>query len=203
MNKPTVYVIYHSTYGHLKTLADTIVEGLKATDLVNIEVRQFEETLPQEVLEKMHALPQDKTVPFVTLEDMEKADAFLFGIPTRFGTMGSQVKTFLDSTGGLWAKKALVGKMAGVFVGTGSQSGGQESTTLSFIPMLAHHGMIFVPMGFTHENLFCVDEIVGGSPYGAGSIAPKSSVRPVSDKEKEIAFHQGESFSIIVSKYHK
>ncbi|OLY79833.1 Minor allergen Alt a 7 [Smittium mucronatum] len=202
MSKPTVFVVYYSMYGHLRTVADNIVEGLKSTDLVNVELRQFEETLPQEVLDKMHAPPKDASVPIFSLEDLENGDAFLFGIPTRFGTMAAQVKTFFDSTGSLWAKKALVGKMAGVFAGTGSQSGGQESTTLTFLPTLVHHGIIFVPMGFTHNNLFNVDEIVGGSAYGAGSIASSVGARQVSEKEKEIARHHGESFSKIVAKYH-
>ncbi|OMJ07136.1 NAD(P)H dehydrogenase (quinone) FQR1 [Smittium culicis] len=202
MTKPTVFVVYYSTYGHLRTVADKVVEGLKSTDLVNVELRQFPETLPQEVLEKMHAAPKDASVPEFTLDEFEAGDAFMFGFPTRFGAAPAQVKTFFDSTGGLWFKKALVGKMAGIFTGTGSQSGGQESTTLTFLPNLVHHGMIFVPMGFTHANLFTTDEIVGGSAYGSGSIASSTGARAVSDKEKEIAFHHGESFAKIASKYH-
>ncbi|OMJ17784.1 putative NAD(P)H dehydrogenase (quinone) FQR1-like 2, partial [Smittium culicis] len=112
MAKPTVFVVYYSTYGHVKTVAHKIVEGLKSTDLVNVELRQFPETLPQEVLTKMHAAPKDTSVPEITLADMESADAFMFGFPTRFGNAPAQVKTFFDSTGGLWFNKALVGKMA-------------------------------------------------------------------------------------------
>ncbi|OLY82767.1 Minor allergen Alt a 7 [Smittium mucronatum] len=202
MNKPTVFVVYYSMYGHLRAVADNIVEGLKSTGLVNIELRQFEETLSQEVLDKMHAPPKDASVPIFTLEDLKNGDAFLFGMPTRFGTMAAQVKTFFDSTGSLWIKKALVGKMAGVFVGTGSQSGGQESTTLTFLPILVGHGIIFVPMGYTHKNLFKSDEIVGGSAYGAGSFAANDGTRQVSEDEKELARHHGKSFSEIVAKYY-
>ncbi|OMJ21637.1 NAD(P)H dehydrogenase (quinone) FQR1 [Smittium culicis] len=202
LKKPTVFVVYYSTYGHLRTVADKVVEGLKSTNLVNVELRQFPETLPQEVLDKMHAPPKDASVPEFTLDELEAGDAFMFGFPTRFGTAPTQVKSFIDSTGGLWAKKALVGKMAGVFSGTGSQSGGQESNALTFLPNLIHHGMIFVPMGFTHDNLFTVDEVVGGSAYGSGSFASSTGVRAVSDKEKEMAYHHGESFAKIASKYH-
>ncbi|OMJ14586.1 NAD(P)H dehydrogenase (quinone) FQR1, partial [Smittium culicis] len=124
LKKPTVFVVYYSTYGHLRAVADKVVEGLKSTNLVNVELRQFPETLPQEVLEKMHAPPKDASVPEFTLDELETGDAFMFGFPTRFGTAPTQVKSFIDSTGGLWAKKALVGKMAGIFSGTGSQSGG-------------------------------------------------------------------------------
>ncbi|OMJ12105.1 NAD(P)H dehydrogenase (quinone) FQR1 [Smittium culicis] len=202
MIKPTVYVVYYSTYGHLRTLAENIVKGLKSTDLVNVELRQFEETLKQEVLDKMHAPPKDASVPIFTLEELEKGDAFMFGFPTRSGTPAAQVKTFFDSTGALWFKKALVGKMAGTFTGTGDQSGGQESTTLTFLPNLIHQGMIYVPLGFTHDNLFLVDQVVGGSAYGSGAIASITGQRPVSDKEIEIAIHHGESFAKTVSKYH-
>ncbi|OMJ15555.1 NAD(P)H dehydrogenase (quinone) FQR1 [Smittium culicis] len=202
MVKPTVYVVYYSTYGHLRTLADNIVKGLKSTDLVNVELRQFEETLKQEVLDKMHAPPKDDTVPIFTLEEFEKGDAFMFGFPTRSGTPPAQVQTFIDSTGALWFKKALVGKMAGVFTSTGDQNGGQESTTLTFLPNLIHQGMIFVPMGFTHDNLFIVDEVVGGSAYGAGGVASITGQRPVSDKEIELAIHHGKLFAKTVSKYH-
>ncbi|OMJ19293.1 putative NAD(P)H dehydrogenase (quinone) FQR1-like 2, partial [Smittium culicis] len=104
MTKPTVFVVYYSTYGHLRTVADKVVEGLKSTNLVNVELRQFPETLPQEVLEKMHAPPKDASVPEFTLDELEAGDAFMFGFPTRFGTAPTQVKSFIDSTGGLWAK---------------------------------------------------------------------------------------------------
>ncbi|OMJ25719.1 NAD(P)H dehydrogenase (quinone) FQR1 [Smittium culicis] len=202
MIKPTVFVVYYSAYGHLRTVVDKIGEGLKSTDLVNVELRQFPETLSQEVLEKLHAPPKDVSVHTFTLDEFEAGDAFMFGFPTRFGTAPEQVKSFIDSTGALWAKKALVGKMAGIFSRTGSQSGGQESNSLTFLPNLIHHGMIFVPMGFTHDNLFVTDEVVGGSAYGSGSFASSTGVKAVTDKEKEMAYHHGESFAKIASKYH-
>ncbi|OLY78825.1 NAD(P)H dehydrogenase (quinone) FQR1 [Smittium mucronatum] len=202
MTKPTVYVVYYSTYGHVKTIADSIVEGLKGTDLVDVKLCQFQETLPQEVLEKMHAPEKDAAVPIFTLDDLTKGDAFLFGFPTRYGTVPAQVKTFWDSTGGLWASGALQAKMVGLFFSTASQNGGQETTALTFLPNLVHHGMIFVPMGYTHNNLFDVTEVVGGSPYGAGTIATSTGARMPSVKEKEIAVNQGERFAKIVSQYH-
>ncbi|OMJ13622.1 putative NAD(P)H dehydrogenase (quinone) FQR1-like 2 [Smittium culicis] len=198
---PTVFVVYYSTYGHLRAVADNVVKGLKSTGLVNVELRQFEETLKQEVLDKMHAPPKDKSVPIFTLEEFEHGDSFMFGFPTRFGTPPTQVKTFIDSTGALWFKKALVGKMIGLFTGTGDQSGGQESTAFTFLPNLIHQGMLYVPLGFTHENLFAVDEVVGGSAYGSGSIASITGARAVSEKEIAIAIHHGQSFAKTVSRY--
>ncbi|OMJ19570.1 NAD(P)H dehydrogenase (quinone) FQR1 [Smittium culicis] len=202
MTKPTVYVVYYSTYGHVKIIADSIVEGLKSTDLVDVKLCQFQETLSVEILEKMHAPEKDSEVPIFTLDDLSKGDAFLFGFPTRFGTMPAQVKTFWDSTGGLWASGALQGKMAGLFFSTASQGGGQETTALTFLTTLVHHGMIYVPMGYTHQNLFGVDEVVGGSAYGAGTVATSTGARMPSDKEKEIAVNQGDRFAKTVSQYH-
>ncbi|OMJ14108.1 NAD(P)H dehydrogenase (quinone) FQR1, partial [Smittium culicis] len=198
---PTVFVVYYSTYGHLRAIADTIVKGLKSTGLVNVELRQFEETLKQEVLDKMHAPPKDASVPIFTLEELENGDAFMFGFPSRFGTPPAQVQTFIDSTGGLWFKKALVGKMVGIFTGTGDQNGGQESTAFTFLPNLIHQGMLYVPMGFTHDNLFIVDEVVGGSAYGSGSVASSTGQRAVSEKEIAVAIHHGQSFAKTVSRY--
>ncbi|OMJ14711.1 putative NAD(P)H dehydrogenase (quinone) FQR1-like 2 [Smittium culicis] len=198
---PTVFVVYYSTYGHLKTIAHNVVNGLKSTGLVNVELRQLPETLPQEVLEKMHAPPKDASVPVFTLEEFENGDAFMFGFPTRFGGPPAQVQSFIDSSGSLWAKKALVGKMVGVFTGTGSQSGGQESATFTFLPNLIHQGMLYVPMGFTHDNLFAVEEIVGGSAYGSGSIASPTGQRAVSQKEIAVAIHHGQLFGKTVSRY--
>ncbi|PVU92690.1 hypothetical protein BB561_003674 [Smittium simulii] len=199
--KPKVYVIYYSTYGHVKTLAHKIVEGLKKTDNVDVHVRQFPETLSDEILSKMYAPPKDPDIPNATIADLEDADAILFGFPTRYGTAPAQVKSFWDSTGKLWTSGAMHGKMAGTFFSTASQSGGQESTALTFLPNLIHHGMIYVPLGYVNTNLFIVDEVIGGSPWGAGTIANGDGSRQPSQKELEVAVTQGENFAKIVAQY--
>ncbi|PVU87944.1 hypothetical protein BB561_006113 [Smittium simulii] len=201
MSKPQVYVVYYSTYGHVKTLAHKIIEGLKKTDNVDVHVRQFAETLSDDVMAKMHAPAKDADIPYITLADLEAADAIMFGFPTRFGSAPAQVKAFWDSTGQLWASGALQGKMAATFFSTASQGGGQECTALSFLPNLVHHGMIYVPLGYANTNLFSVDEVVGGSPWGAGTVANGDGSRQPSEKELEIAVTQGERFAQTVAQY--
>ncbi|PVU92769.1 hypothetical protein BB559_003597 [Furculomyces boomerangus] len=203
MAKPTVYVVYYSTYGHVKTLANKIMEGLNKSGTVNAKLFQFQETLSDEILGKMHAPKKDEAVPVITLADLTDADAFLFGFPTRYGNAPAQVKAFWDSTGQLWASGALQGKMAGVFFSTASQGGGQETTALTFLPNLVHHGMIYVPLGYTHANLFALDEVVGGSAYGSGTVAAGDGSRQPSEKELTIAEHHGERFAKIVAQYHQ
>ncbi|PVU88302.1 hypothetical protein BB559_005628 [Furculomyces boomerangus] len=202
MVKPTVIVAYYSTYGHIKQLAHKVVEGLNSAGNVDVKLYQIKETLSNEVLAKMYAPPQDTTVPFLTPEILAEADAFLLGMPTRFGSMPAQVKAFWDSTGGLWAAGKLVGKMGGMFFSTASQSGGQETTALVSLTNFVHHGIIYVPLGFTHNNLFDLTEVIGGSAYGSGTVAAGDGSRQPSAKELEVAVHQGKSFAAIVAKYY-
>jgi len=187
--KAKLLVVYYSLYGHIATLADQIAEGAKSNG-AEVTIRQIAETLPAEVLTKMHAPPR-KDIPNATPEDLAAADAIIFGIPTRFGAAPAQVKALLDSTGQLWAKGALVGKVASVFFSTGSQSGGQETTALTFYTQFVHHGMIVVPIGYSSPLLFNLDEVHGGSPYGAGTIAGPTGARQPSKLELDVAHHQG------------
>ncbi|GAB2232800.1 hypothetical protein Drorol1_Dr00011859 [Drosera rotundifolia] len=146
------------------------------------------ETLPENVLTLMGAPPKSD-VPFITPDELGEADGFLFGFPTRFGMMAAQFKAFLDSTGGLWRTQKLVGKPAGIFISTSSQGGGQETTTLPAITQLGHHGMIFVPIGYTFgAGMFEMEKIKGGSAYGAGTYAGDGTRQP-SELELAIAFH--------------
>ena len=145
----------------------------------------------------MHAPPKSD-VPVIDPLKLPEADGILFGFPTRFGTMPAQVKALFDATGSLWAKGALAGKPAGFFFSTGSQNGGQETTALTSIPNLVHHGMVFVPLGYTTPLLFPNDEIRGGSSYGAGTIAGGDGSRQPSERELGIAQHQGEYFAKFV-----
>lgn len=162
-------------YGHIKQLADAEKKGIEAAG-GTADLFQIPETLPQEVLGKMYAAPKDTSIPNVTNATLEEYDAFLFGIPTRYGNFPGQWKAFIDATGGLWQKAALSGKYAGVFISTGTQGGGQESTAIAAMSTLAHHGMIFVPLGYKHAFPLLADltEIRGGSPWGAGTFAVSS-----------------------------
>ncbi|PIA13158.1 flavo protein WrbA [Coemansia reversa NRRL 1564] len=199
MAKPKVFVIYYSTYGHVHTLSQSIVKGVLKPGTVDVELYQIAETLSQDTLEKMHAAPK-ANVPEITADKLVDADGILLGFPTRFGTAPAQVKALFDATGKLWASKALQGKSVGLFFSTGSQHGGQESTAYTFLPHLAHHGMIYVPLGYSSLYMFDNDTIVGGSAWGSGVIAgPDGSLQPTY-KELEIAEIQGEKFAQIVTK---
>ncbi|KAJ1954160.1 hypothetical protein GGI12_005856 [Dipsacomyces acuminosporus] len=194
MPKPRILVITYSTYGHINALADSVKRGLEKSGKVSVEHYQFPETLSDEVLAKMHAPPKPD-IPVITVDRLAEADGFLIGMPTRFGTAPAQVRAFFDATGGLWSKGALMGKPAGLFFSTASQHGGQESTAFSLMPNLAHHGIIYVPFGFGHNNLFDNSEVVGGSAWGAGTVAGGDGSRQPSQKELEIAEAQGEDFA--------
>ncbi|KAI5656898.1 hypothetical protein M9H77_25691 [Catharanthus roseus] len=176
-----VYIVYYSTYGHVEKLANEIKRG--ADSIEGVEAKMWQ-----------------SDVPVITPAELPEADAFIFGFPTRFGMMASQFKAFLDATGGLWGAQKLAGKPAGIFYSTGSQGGGQETTPLTAITQLVHHGMIFVPIGYTAGAvMFEMERIKGGSPYGAGTFAGDGSRQP-SDQELEIAFHQGKYIAGIAKK---
>ena len=189
-----VAIIIYSLYHHVAQLAEEEKKGIEAAG-GQADIYQVPETLPQEVLTKMHA-PARPNYPIASAETLTQYDAFLFGIPTRFGNFPAQFKAFWDTTGGLWAQGALHGKYAGVFVSTGTQGGGQETTVVNSLSVLVHHGIIFVPLGYAkafalQSNL---DEIHGGSPYGAGTFAGADGSRQPTKLEKEIAFAQGKAF---------
>lgn len=202
MSAPRIAVIYYSLYGHVKQLADQIARGIVAAGGHPVLLR-VAETLPAEVLEKMHAPPADATVPIASADDLAHADGILLGFPTRFGTVPAQVKALLDSTGGLWQKGALMGKPVGCFFSTATQAGGQETTALSLLPFCVHHGMLFVPIGYSNNLLFDMTAIHGGSPYGSGTMAGANGSRQPSDLELKLAEHQGSYFTAIVSKLKK
>ncbi|KAL9269785.1 putative NAD(P)H dehydrogenase (quinone) FQR1-like 1 [Drosera capensis] len=186
-------------YGHILKLAEEIQKGAATVEGVEAQLWQVQETLPENVLTLMGAPPKSD-VPFITPDELAKADGFVFGFPTRFGMMAAQFKAFLDSTGGLWRTQKLAGKPAGIFISTGSQGGGQETTALTAITQLAHHGMIFVPIGYTFgAGMFEMEQIKGGSAYGAGTYAGDGTRQP-SELELAIAFHQGKYIAGIAKK---
>ncbi|RLN47302.1 hypothetical protein BBJ28_00002308 [Nothophytophthora sp. Chile5] len=194
-----VAIIYYSTYGHIAKLAESVKEGVESVPGVTATIYQVAETLPEEVLSKMHAAPK-KDYPVATADTLKDADAVLFGFPTRFGSLPAQVKALFDSCGGLWAAGALVGKPAGIFFSTGTQGGGQETTAFTSLTFLAHQGMTFVPLGYRAPELFNMEEIHGGSPWGAGTLASGDGSRQVSKLELTVATTQGKSFAEVAKK---
>lgn len=194
-----VAIIIYSMYGHIAKLAEAEKQGIESAG-GKATIFQIPETLPQEVLTKMHA-PAKPDYPIITVDQLPKYNAFLFGIPTRYGNFPGQWKAFIDQTGGHWAGGALTGKYVGCFVSTGTQGGGQEVTISNAVSTLAHHGMIYVPLGYSHAFplFYEMTEIRGGSPWGAGTFAGDGTRTP-SQKEIELAQAQGKMFWQTVSK---
>jgi len=195
----TVYVIYYSTHGHIEKLARKVVTGLEKAG-VNAKLFQVAETLSEDVLQKMHAAPKATDVPVITPDQLAEADGFLFGVPTRFGTVPSQIKALFDGCGKLWMTGALYGKFAGVFFSTGSQASGQETTALSCLPFFVHHGISFVPIGYKSGKLGDNTAIHGGSPWGAGTITGADGSRQPSQLELDVAEFQGLEFGSLIKR---
>lgn len=197
-----VAIIVYSTYGHILTLAKSVQEGVSKAGY-QADLFQVPETLPQDVLDQLHAAPKPKDVPIATLDTLTEYDAFLFGIPTRFGTLPAQFFEFFGATGGLWAQGALAGKPAGIFVSTGTQGGGQETTVRNSLNFLAHHGLIYIPLGYakTFGEQSNLEEIHGGSAYGAGTFAGTDGSRQPTELELKVAATQGEVFAQLAVKF--
>jgi len=189
-----IYIVIHSIWHHIAKLAEAVKKGVEKVPGVEVTIFQVRETLSPEVLKKMWA-PEPPPYPVIEPQQLTEADGFLFGVPTRYGIMSAQLKTFWDATGGLWMSRALVGKAAGIFHSTSSQHGGQETTSLTFVTHLAHHGIIYVPLGYTHPALTDNTEVIGGSAYGAGTITNPDGSRQPTEKELAIAEFQGEEFA--------
>jgi NAD(P)H dehydrogenase (quinone) len=197
--KKTVFVIYYSLYGHVEKLARQICKGLERAG-VNAKLFQVAETLSQNELQKMNPSPKAKDVPIITPDLLPQADGFLFGLPTRFGMLPAQMKTFFDSCGDLWNSGALNNKFAGTFVSTGSIGAGQETTAMSTIPFFAHMGLIYVPIGHKSDVIDNMSEIHGGSAWGAGAISGERGSRQCNDLELELAEFQGFDFGYVVKR---
>ncbi|MCX8117903.1 MAG: NAD(P)H:quinone oxidoreductase [Desulfobacterota bacterium] len=198
-----VLVVYYSLYGHVHRLAEAVAEGAREVPGAVVEMRRVPETLPEEVLKKMGALEAQKTfahIPICQVDELASADAILFGTPTRFGNMCGQMRQFLDATGQLWAKGALIGKVGSVFTSSATQHGGQESTLLSFHITLLHHGMVVVGLPYSFQGQLRIDEITGGSPYGASTIAGGQGERMPSENELAAARFQGRHVATIALK---
>ncbi|HTU24360.1 MAG TPA: NAD(P)H:quinone oxidoreductase [Pirellulales bacterium] len=181
-----VQVVFYSTYGHVYALAEAVAEGARSVPGTMVEVLQVAETLPAEVLEKMHAVEARKAFAAVPIADPKRlgeADAIVLGTPTRFGSATAQMRAFLDATGQLWAAGALIGKVGSAFTSTATQHGGQETTLLTLSTFFYHHGMVIVGLPYSVPELSNVAEVSGGSPYGASTIAgPKGDRRPTANE---------------------
>lgn len=201
MTKPVVYIVIYSLYHHVYKLSLSIKEGLESKG-VDVKLFQVQETLSDEILTKMQAPPKPD-LPVITIDKLAEPDGVLFGLPTRFGTMPAQVKALLDSSGALWAKGSLAGKFAGTFFSTASQHGGQETTALTAVTYFSHHGMMYVPFGFANNALFGLHEVVGGSPYGSGTVSDGDGSRQPTETELSIAKNQGANFANVVATFVK
>ena len=184
-----VLVLYYSTYGHIETMAEAVAEGARATG-ATVDVKRVPETVPEAIAGPAH-FKLDQAAPVAAVADLEHYDAIIVGCPTRFGRLPSQMASFLDQAGGLWARGALNGKVGGAFTSTATQHGGQEVTLFSVITNLLHFGLIIVGLPYSFQGQMTLDEIVGGSPYGATTIAGGQGQRQPSAIELDGARHQG------------
>lgn len=193
-----VLVLYYSSYGHIETMAEAVAEGARSAG-AEVDVRRVPETVPQEVAEKSH-FKLDQKAPVASVDDLPNYDAIVFGAPTRFGNVASQMRSFVDQTGGLWFAGKLVGKVGSIFTSSATQHGGQESTILSFVPTLLHHGMVVVGLPYAFQGQMTLGEITGGSPYGASTIAGGDGSRQPSENELAGARFQGKHVAEIAAK---
>ena len=198
-----IQVIFYSMYGHIFTMAEAVAEGAKAVSGAEVSLLQVPELVPDAALQKSGAAAARQKfshIPFADPHQLAEADAIIFGTPTRFGNMAAQMRNFLDQTGGLWVKGALIGKVGSVFTSTGTQHGGQETTITSFHTTLLHQGMIIVGVPYSCQGLSNMNEITGGTPYGASTLAGADGSRQPSANELEIARFQGKHVAEITRK---
>ena len=198
-----IFVVFYSMYSHVYQLAEAVLEGAKEVDQTEASLYQVPELMSDEALEKSGAKQAKESfaqVPIISPDQLADADAIIFGTPTRFGNMAAQMRNFLDQTGSLWMKGALIGKVGSVFTSTGTQHGGQETTITSFHTTLLHHGMVIVGVPYSEQRLMNMDEITGGTPYGASTLAGADGSRQPSENELAIARFQGRHVAEIAKK---
>jgi NAD(P)H:quinone oxidoreductase, type IV len=201
-----VQVIFYSMYGHIYKMAEAIAAGVREVPGTEVSLYQVPELVPEDVLEKSGAKAARaafSNVPIATVAQLPDADAIIFGTGTRFGNMTAQMRNFLDQTGGLWMNGSLVGKVGSVFTSTATQHGGQETTITSFHSTLLHQGMIIVGVPYTEQRLLNMDEITGGTPYGASTLTKGDGSRMPSENELAIARYQGRHVATIASQLKK
>jgi NAD(P)H dehydrogenase (quinone) len=193
-----VLVLYYSSWGHVETMAKVVAEGAREAG-AEVTIKRVPELVPEEVARQSH-YKLDQAAPIATVDELPGYDAIIFGTPTRYGNMAAQMKQFIDQTGGLWAKGALVGKVGSAFTSTASQHGGQETTLTSFHTVLLHHGMVVVGLPYAFQGQMGVDEVKGGSPYGATTLADGDGSRQPSATDLAGARYQGRHVAGIAAK---
>lgn len=193
-----VLVLYYSSYGHVETMAGAVAAGAREAG-AEVTVKRVPELVPEEAARNA-GVKLNQEAPIATPAELADYDAIVFGTPTRFGNMAAQMRNFLDQTGGLWFNGALIGKVGSVFVSTATQHGGQETTLTSFHTTLLHHGMVVVGLPYAAKGQMSLDEITGGSPYGATTIAGGDGSRQPSENELELARFQGRHVAQIAGK---
>jgi NAD(P)H dehydrogenase (quinone) len=194
-----VLVLYHSMYGHIERMAQAVAEGAREVEGAEVSLKRVPELMPEAAF-KAAGGKWDQAAPIATPDELADYDAVIFGTPTRFGNATSQMRNFLDQTGGLWAGGKLIGKVGSVFTSSATQHGGQESTILTFIPTLLHQGMVIVGLPYSESRQMGLDEIKGGSPYGASTIAGGKGERQPSEQELGMARFQGKHVATIAAK---
>jgi len=201
--KTNVLVVFYSMYGNTAKLANAVTKGAKQIENVEVRIRQVQELMPKEIIEKnprMKKVKEElKDIPFVAMDDLVWADGIAFGSPTRYGNMTAQMKQFIDQTGGLWAQGKLINKVAGFFTSTGTPHGGQETTIFSMMIPMFHHGMIMVGVPYSEPRISAM-ELGGGSPYGASSISGPNADRPPTANDLEVAKTLGRRIAEIAKK---
>lgn len=194
-----ILVLYYSMYGHIEIMANAVAEGVRSVENTEVAVKRVPELMSEEVARRVGA-KIDQATPIATVDELPSYDAIVFGTPTRFGNMCAQMRNFLDQTGRLWLSGGLIGKVGSVFTSTGTQHGGQETTITSFHTTLLHHGMIIVGVPYSCQEIMNMNEITGGSPYGASTLAGGDGKRLPSDNEIKIAHFQGVHVAQVTSK---
>jgi NAD(P)H dehydrogenase (quinone) len=187
---PKILVLYHSTYGHIEKMAEAVAEGARSVEGAVVDVKRVPELVPEELAIKS-GYKLDQVAPIARSEDLADYDAVIVGAGTRYGTAASQMRNFLDQTGGLWAQGRLVGKVGSAFTSTATQHGGQETTLIGLIQTFLHHGMLVAGLPYAWAGQMRLDEITGGSPYGATTITGGDGARMPSDNELDGARWQG------------
>ncbi|MDF2095480.1 NAD(P)H:quinone oxidoreductase [Aquibaculum arenosum] len=195
-----ILVLYYSMYGHIETMSHAVAEGARSLEGTEVMIKRAPETMSRDVLEQIGA-KLDQPAPEATVDELVDYDAIILGVPTRFGNMPGQMRTFWDQTGAHWAKGALVGKVGSVFTSTGT-GGGSETTITSTWNTLVHHGLVIVGLPYTAAELSDISEVRAGSPYGAATIAGADGSRQPSEKELSLARFQGRHVAQIAQKLH-
>lgn len=195
-----VLVLYYSTWGHIETMAEAVAEGARSVPGAEVVIKRVPELMPEDIQKQVH-VKTDQAAPIASPQELADYDAIIFGTPTRFGNMAAQMRNFLDQTGGLWAQGKLIGKVASVFISTGTGAG-NETTVTSFFNTLIHHGMVITGVPYSCPELSMIDEPRGGSAYGAGTLAGADGTRQPTERELAIARFQGKHTTEIATRLH-